>query len=238
MTIYLSEKGLLSSPNITTTLVKPNNLSGAMEALGKPPGTVPILSLGDGRYIKQSLAILEYFEDICDEYQMKRGKKEESENNWLEQANLESLRGGTALERARMREIVGLVEEATTFFVIAAHKGTAVFTGVEEQNPITSRLALESCKMNLQKVEEYYLEREERKGDKRRDHVTLADIVLFCLLQFAKEHFGVDLIDALESLRTFYEWFEKRESARIEEGFYPVEFRSLAQTWLKEECDS
>ncbi|CZR67309.1 uncharacterized protein PAC_17208 [Phialocephala subalpina] len=62
--IYLAEKGLLGSTGIkitpgTTTVT-------SMTAPGKPPGSVPFLSFGDGRYIKQSVTILEYFEDVCD----------------------------------------------------------------------------------------------------------------------------------------------------------------------------
>jgi hypothetical protein len=112
--IYLSEKHIINSPSLTITTCTQNGLK--MEAPGKPPGTIPILSLGNGKHIKQSLAILEYFEDICDEAE-KSGNKTEL----FEHAG-SSMRGKTPEERARIREIVVLADEATSHFAVAAHK--------------------------------------------------------------------------------------------------------------------
>src|SRR6478752_7223572 len=64
--IYLAEKNLLKSPLIKVTEVTVSPNSNSLTAPGKPKGTAPILRLPHGKFIKQSIAILEYFEDICD----------------------------------------------------------------------------------------------------------------------------------------------------------------------------
>lgn len=102
--IYLAERGLLNSLHLKIT---PVILSGAtMTASGKPPGTLPILSLGNGHFIKQSIAVLEYFEDICD-----AAKISNSTDTTRAKLGLEggpSMRGDTPDEKARTRQILGL----------------------------------------------------------------------------------------------------------------------------------
>jgi glutathione S-transferase len=122
---YLTEKHLLHSPSLKITPCTQTALK--LSALGKPPGTVPILSLGKGTYIKQSLAILEYFEDICDEA-AKTGNK----TGLFENAG-GGMRGTTMEERARVREVVGLACEATEAFGVAAHKVRFPFLSLSPQ---------------------------------------------------------------------------------------------------------
>jgi glutathione S-transferase len=122
--LYLTSKNLLSSTLIKITPVAP--LPTGMTAPGKPPGSVPILRLPDGTFIKQSLAIIEFFEDICEnpdpakEWQVELARTTNREIG---------MRGRTAEEKARTREVLGLVDEASSQFSFACHKGTYVNEG-------------------------------------------------------------------------------------------------------------
>jgi glutathione S-transferase len=184
--LYLSEKGLDSSPSIKIT---PVTITGTtMEAPGKPPGSVPILRLPDGTFIKQSVAILEYLEDLCDdpdpaqEWQVQLSKSA---------TNKISMRGESAKEKARTREILALADEASSQFGFACHKGTALFVPLEQTNALTAKLALEYCKKNLKLLEEnYFAEDSGRLGQR----TTIAHCVLYSLLQFSKELYGIDLL--------------------------------------------
>src|SRR6478735_8247794 len=63
--IYLSEKGLLSSPLIKITKVE-ITVKGVEGPENTPKGSFPVLRLPNGDLIRQSIAILDYFEDICE----------------------------------------------------------------------------------------------------------------------------------------------------------------------------
>lgn len=226
MLIYLHEKGLFDSPHIKVTpvTISPN---GEMIAPGKPKGTVPVLALPDGTFIKQSLAILDYLEDICDNPQ------EEWQKDLTARAK-PSMRGGSSRERATTREIIALADEAASLFGFACHKGTKLFATREPADPSAARFAMAWVKKNLKLLEAYYEGRFEG-DDSDGDEVTVADCVLFSLLQFAKELYAQDLVADAEflNLRRFYNVFKEKESARIPEDFYPREFKELACVWLE-----
>jgi glutathione S-transferase len=226
--LYLSEKGLDSSPAIKITPV--TITSTGMEAPGKPPGSVPILRLPDGTFIKQSVAILEYLEDLCD--------NPDPAQDWQIQLaksaiNKTSMRGATPKEKVRTREILALADEASSQFCFACHKGTALFVPMEQTNALTAKLALEYCKKNLKVLEDNYLA--EHTPFRDGDHLTIAHCVLYSLLQFSRELYGVDLLSEpeLPALQSFYEMAKNRESfARIGEPQYPGEIKRLACQWL------
>ncbi|RDL42276.1 uncharacterized protein BP5553_02255 [Venustampulla echinocandica] len=223
--LYLSEKRLLNSPDLKITTCTMSGLK--MVAPGKPPGTLPILVTGPDEHIKQSIAIMEYFEDVCDN----------PESRFQQAAP--SMRGKTPEERARTREIVLLAEEATTYFSTAAHKGNAMFALMEEQDPKSSRLAMESCRKTLKVLEEYYQDDRRFEGpknttDSEGSGVTIGDCVLFSLLQFSKRFYERDLVEKLHNLRKFYEGFAERESAQVKEEVYPDDTRALASHWIPE----
>ncbi|RYP90823.1 hypothetical protein DL770_003084 [Monosporascus sp. CRB-9-2] len=224
--IYLHEKGLIESPHLKITPVT-ISAAGKMEAPGKPPGTVPILKLPNGSFIKQSVAILNYFEDICDNPQ-------EDWHRELAGLSRKNMRGNTAEERAHMREVLALADQVGSLFSFAARKGTKLFVPIETSSAEGSRLALEWCKRDLKLLEAYY------EGDKRLENggadaaTTIADCALFAFLQYSKEMHAVDLLaePELPNLKRFYENFKERESAKIEEGFYPEDLRQLTSQWL------
>ncbi|RYP12955.1 hypothetical protein DL767_010981 [Monosporascus sp. MG133] len=224
--IYLHEKGLIESPHLKITPVT-ISAAGKMEAPGKPPGTVPILKLPNGSFIKQSVAILDYFEDICDNPQ-------EDWHRELAGLSRKNMRGNTAEERAHTREVLALADQAGSLFTFAARTGTELFVPLETSSAEASRLAMEWCKRNLKLLDAYY------EGDKRIENggadaaTTIADCALFAFLQYSKAMHAVDLLAEPEllNLKRFYENFKGRESAKIEEGLYPEDLRQLASKWL------
>lgn len=227
--LYLAEKGLDSCPAIKVTSCSVTN-TGTMEAPGKPPGSVPILRLPDGTFIKQSVAILEYLEDVCDHPDLTQ--------DWQLQIasaarNRGSMRGKTAQEVARTREILALADEASTFFGFACHKGSALFMPLEQTSALAGKLALEYCRKNLKILEEdYFAEQTSLFGSGSR--VSIAHCVLYSLLHFSRRLYGVDLLSEpeLPALRKFYESFEKRDMDRVGEIQYPEEVARLARQWL------
>lgn len=225
--LYLTEKGLLSSPLLKITEVTPAYTG--MTAPGKPPGSVPILRLPDGTFIRQSLAIIEFFEDVCDspdpekDWQIELSKTANRETN---------MRGSTAEEKARTREILALVDEASTHFCFAGHKGTALFVPLETTNALTAELAMEFCKKTLRLVEENYVTESRLSIDNGR--VSIADCVFYSLLQFSGGVYGVDLLSApeLPTLQRLREMLRARRWIGLEEPQCPEQIKSLASQWL------
>lgn len=225
--LYLAEKGLLSSPVIKITSVMITNTG--MVAPGKPPGSVPILRLPDGTFIKQSIAIIEFFEDVCDnpdpaqDWQIELTKSANPESN---------MRGSTPEQRAKTREILGLVDEASSQFCFAAHKGTALFVPLEETNALAAKLALEYCRKTLGLVEEKYSTELSRAVDSGR--ISIADCVLSSLLQFSEGVYGVDLLSGpeLPLLRSLRGMLRTRSFTGLKEPQCPEEIKNLAGQWL------
>ncbi|KAI0103454.1 hypothetical protein F4814DRAFT_431508, partial [Daldinia grandis] len=195
--VYLHEKGLLNSPHIKVTQV---TISPTAEIIapGKPKGTVPILALPDGTFIKQSVAILDYFEDICD-------SPDEDWQKDIAATAKPSMRGGTTRGRATTKEILGLVDEATPMFGFAYHKGSKLFLEMEPTNTVASGMAMSIVRRNMKLLEPYYEGRFEGDGSET-EKVTIADCDFFSFLQFSKELYGIDLVADSESrnLRRFY----------------------------------
>ncbi|KAI1807018.1 hypothetical protein F4811DRAFT_507864 [Daldinia bambusicola] len=223
--IYLHEKGLLNSPHIKVT---PVTISPTVETVAprKPKGTVPILALPDGSFIKQSVAILDYFEDICDNPQ------EEWQEDIATTAKA-SMRGADARKRATTREILALSDEAGSMFGFACHKGSKVFQSMEPANPVAASLAIGFVKRNMKLLEPYYEGRFREGSSTDAEKVTIADCVLFSLLQFSKELYRVDLLadPELINLKRFCGAFKERDSAKIPDDFYPQDLKELASVW-------
>ncbi|KAK5047166.1 hypothetical protein LTR84_007109 [Exophiala bonariae] len=64
--------------------------------------------------------------------------------------------------------------------------------------------------------------------------VTIADCVLFSLLQFAYVVYGVELFAEFPHVEEFYRWFEMRDSARLEGMLEDENVKLLASHWIKE----
>jgi glutathione S-transferase len=225
--LYLTEKGLLSAPVLTVTPVTITQTG--MVAPGKPPGSVPILRLPDGSFIKQSLAIIEFFEDVCDSPDPSKDWQIELAGTANQKANM---RGSTSEEKAKTREILALVDEASSQFCFACHKGTALFVPLEETNALAAKLALEYCRKTLKLVEENYAADIERSIDSGR--VSIADCVLHSLLLFSEGVYGVDLLFGpdLPVLQRLRKMLQTRDSKGLEAPLCPEQVKSLACQWL------
>ena len=218
--IYLGKKGLLDSGIIKITPV--DFQTGAP---GKPEGTTPILRLPNGSFIKQSLAILEYFEDICD------NPREEWQKKLASYSKQPTMRGDSAEDRARMRSILGLADEAMALYGFACHKGSRLFETLEPSSPEGAKMAMEWSKKNLKLIEKYY------DGDVRFETgggaSTIADCVLFSLLQFANNLYSCDLLEdpQLPALKRFYDNFKERKSTAVPRDLYPSQLKEIASQW-------
>ena len=231
----MAEKRITSSMvQITDVDFTGNN----MTAPGKPPGSVPLLSIPvsnvspDKRlFIRQSLPILEYLEDI------------NAQN--VAEGTMPEMRGHTALQCARTREMMVLADEATNYFRIAAYKGTKLFQSIGvETCARTAAFALQDCHRALSTLEKLASpagllvdlsgeeEREAGATGAETTTVTIADCVLFSLLQYVKELYGMDITERHLRLRAFYETFAKRECASIPDDFYPLDIKTLARQWI------
>ncbi|KAH6682174.1 hypothetical protein F5X68DRAFT_263190 [Plectosphaerella plurivora] len=227
--LYLAEKGLDSCPAIKITSCSINN-KGMMEAPGKPPGSVPILRLPDGTFIKQSVAILEYLEDVCDnpdptkEWQLQMADAARDRG---------SMRGETVQEVARTREILALADEASTLFGFACHKGSVLFVPIEQTSALAAKLVLEYCRKDLKILEDNYFA-EQTSLARNGGRASIAHCVLYSLLHFSRKLYGIDLLSGpeLPALRTFYESFKERDVERVGEMQYPEEVAKLARQWL------
>jgi glutathione S-transferase len=231
--LYLAEKGLLSSPLLRITPVTITQTG--MTAPGKPSGSVPILRLPDGSFIKQSLAMIEFFEDVCDSPDPSQDWQAELAKTANRQI---SMRGSTAEEKARTKEVLALVDEASTQFCFAAHKGTAFFVPLEKTNAAAAELAMEYCKKTLMLVEEKYAAELSRSVDRGR--VSIADCVFYSLMQFSEGVYGVDLLSEpeLPVLRRLRGMLRTRSWDGLEEAQCPKQIRSLASQWLPVERDT
>ena len=239
--IYLAEKQLLDSHSIKITPAT-TTVTLKTTAPGKPPGSLPILALGNGTFIKQSIPIIEYFEDLCDGVQSLPPYNPSSNRGLLEEqpemfaAAKGTMRGRTAEEKARTREVLGLVDEGTTQFSFACHHGSAMFSLMEKQSPATSKIAMKACRKTMTLIESYYTEDQRFKvpGQEIHHGSTIADCVLFALVQFAEIMYGIDLVQGLPALQKFKAWFEMRKSAQVDVMLYDENLRKVASHWIEE----
>lgn len=109
--IYLAEKKINGIERVALDALDPE--VGSRMASLSPQGTVPALETEDGTIIGSSIAILEYLE---------------------ERFPSPDMIGATPEARARTREFVSVIDEATNQFGIWCHKGSPMFANQEEQS--------------------------------------------------------------------------------------------------------
>lgn len=259
--IYLHEKNLIHSPYLTISpplSTKPpptaasnqnSNTIPRAATVPKPKGSLPVLTSPDGTTINSSLAIITFLEDLCDGTQSSPPYSPNSHQESHHQTHgynvsisgeaQPSMRGSTAEERARHDEIIALVDEATTLFELAARNGSAMFTPLQRQDLGASKMALRGRREVLGKVEELYREnvRLDEGGEPREEQVTVADVVLYTLLEFAQEMYGVDFTKGSDVLGRFFKGFRVRESVGVEgnsDEVWETNLTLLANHWVVE----
>lgn len=218
ITIYLKEKGIIDDFDIVPVNITQD---GQEPAPGKPVGSMPILEIqpptlnkdgtakDDGHYIFQSRAILEFLEDTY-------GPDSRPE--------MRDMRGSTPEDRAKVREMMDVLEEGVSFFGFYVHNASKLFEGMEEQSAEAARKGKERMERMFDLLESMA----ERDGPwlaSKETGPTILDCVALATVQFAREVYQVDLVSGRERLRKMCEAFELREGSRME-GF-PAMIRDL-----------
>lgn len=192
--IYLAERNLLS-----TVRIIPLSISQTTGGMVPPPGyptppkgTVPILEISPGVYLRQSLAILQY----------------------LERTYPPPGAAVTPFAAARVTELLSAIDETCSFLGVWLHQSSAIFAGVEVQHEDAARVGMNTAKKQLGVLEALaeptgvWLD-----GGKEP---TIADCVLAATALFMAHFYGFDLCEGRERLSRVVDAFKKRPSTRLE----------------------
>ena len=184
--IYLAEKGLRIE-HVSVNIVSGENRQP--EFLKKNPlGGLPVLELDDGSYLTESLAIMEYLEELNPE---------------------PSLVGKTPRERARARELERICELGVMGQIAGYFQNTSPFmAGRMKQTPEGAENAGNRLAANLKVVDAAIGNSPFVAGKSP----TIADCTLYAALEFAQ--FAEAPIDpGCKNVARWFESFQKRPSA-------------------------
>src|SRR5262245_5818057 len=184
--VYLAEKGikvpceqvdLVSGKNRTPEFLKKN-----------PAGGLPVLELDDGSYLPESLAIMEYFEELHPTPPMI---------------------GTTPIERARTRALERICELGVMGRVAVVFQNTHPFmAGRLKQSADAAENGRNMLAASLKVLDAEIGNRPFVAGDKP----SIADCTLFAAMGFA-EFAGVTIDPACKNVHRWYESFKQRPSA-------------------------
>jgi glutathione S-transferase len=185
--VYLAEKGInvplepvdiISGQNRTPEFLRKN-----------PSGGLPVLELDDGTYLPESLAIMEYFEDLHPE---------------------PAMIGTTPIERARTRAAERIAELGVLTPVGTIFQNTHPFmAGRLKQSADAAENARNRLQANL-KVLDDLIGRQPFVAGARP---TIADCTLLAALDFAT-FAGVTIDPSFGNVARWYETFKQRPSAQ------------------------
>jgi glutathione S-transferase len=186
LNVYLAEKGI-EIPHQHIDIVKGEQSTPEFLAIN-PRGALPVLELDDGSHLCESLAIIEYLEELHPEPPMI---------------------GTTPLERARVREIERTIDMGVLLraarIVHNRRSPLPGFAGI----PAVAARELERWPGILRIVDE-------RIGDQpfvAGDHPTIADCTLFAGLRFGSFG-GLEVDPECRNLSRWHEAFKRRPSAQ------------------------
>jgi glutathione S-transferase len=185
--VYLAEKG------ITVPLESVDIISGqnrAPEFLKKNPlGGLPVLELDDGSYLPESLAIMEYFEELHPDPPMI---------------------GTTPTERARTRAAERIAELGVLAQVGTIFQNTHPFmAGRIKQSPDAAENARTRLNSSLKVLDDMLGAQPFVAGSRP----TIADCTLFAALEFGA-FAGVEIDPAHKNVHRWQESFKQRPSAQ------------------------
>jgi glutathione S-transferase len=185
--VYLKEKGL-DVPLAPVDIMQGQNRTPEFLARN-PLGGLPVLELDDGSHLTESLAIMEYFEDLHPN---------------------PAMIGTTPLERARVRELERISEIGVMSGVGTVFQNTSpFFAGRIKQSPEAAETARARIANSLKVLDARIGSRPFVAGERP----TIADCTLFAALAFG-EFAGVPLdAAAFPNVARWYEGFQKRPSA-------------------------
>jgi glutathione S-transferase len=151
--IYLEEKKFESGmiTKVPTWFTPDRTTESSLDFPPKPAGSIPILAIRNGKegqfvYIRQSLAILNYLEDLA-----------EDSNSRLK-ACTPSMRGTTPLEKARVAELLALLDECCITFAYWCVFGA--FTFPQTTNVAAAQVTKRCLFMRLATIESYMSDRD------------------------------------------------------------------------------
>jgi glutathione S-transferase len=184
--VYLGEKKL-DIPQETVDIASGQNRTP--EFLKKNPlGGLPVLELDDGSILTESLAIIEYLEELNPKPPML---------------------GTNPVERARIREIERICELGVMGTIATYFQNTHPFmAGRLKQSPDAAENAKTRLANNLKVVDE-------KIGGKKfvaGDQPSIADCTLLAAIEFG-EFAGVPLDPSYENVTRWYAAFKERPSA-------------------------
>ncbi len=184
--VYLAEKGL-SIPMEQVDLTKGEHRTP--EFLSKNPmGSLPVLELDDGSHLTESLAIIEYFEELYPDPPMI---------------------GTEPLERARVRELERLAETSVFNRIARIFFNTSPVFASAQQIPAAAEQAVAGLPNALRILDEAVGERPFVAGDRP----TIADCTLFAAFEHAKLA-NVVIDPCHKNLMRWYAAFQQRPSAK------------------------
>jgi glutathione S-transferase len=184
--VYLAEKGLELTLETVDIMTQQNRTP---EFLKKNPlGGLPVLELDDDNHLTESLAIMEYFEELHPEKPMI---------------------GRTPLERARTREVERIAEIGVLAPTGAIFQNTSpFFAGRVKQSADAAETARLRLAANLTVLDH-------KIGDKpfvMGNEPTIADCTLFAAIKFG-EFAGTPLDRGFRNVARWFDAFAKRPSA-------------------------
>src|SRR5215510_4688301 len=185
--VYMAEKGIklpieevdiMSGKNRTPEFLKRNPLGG-----------LPVLELDDGSHLTESLAIMEYLEELHPK---------------------PSLLGNTPLERARVREAERICEIGVLGNVGTIFQNTHPFFAQRvKQSPDAAANAKNRLNASLKVLDGRLATRKFVAGDSP----TIGDCTLLAALDFAS-FAGIELDPAFSNVHRWYADFKQRPSAQ------------------------
>lgn len=197
--IYIAEKNI-EVERISIDIVAGENRKPEFLKVN-PAGTVPVLQLEDGTIIRESIAIVEYLEEVYPHT---------------------NLLGTTAFERAQTRQAVQMINETyNAFNLYCGHTSTA-FRNRLDQSSEVAEVMYQQFRKGLRQINDLFTNGPFLFGQ----DVTYADCALFASAQFAKELYKSPIPDECPKIRVFYEEFAKRPSSIKPE--YPTAIAAIA----------
>ncbi len=186
--VYLREKGL-ELPRVTVNLV--HGEQNRPEFLAKNPnGALPVLELDDGRCITESLAILEYLEELHPEPPMI---------------------GRDPVERALVRSFERFVDlNVLIRLARIVHNSASPLPGFQGVPEIAA-----AERSRLPKVLRIVDERIGKGPFALGEKPTIADCTLYAGLRFAETAGGLEVPAEHPNLRRWYRDFSKRPSTQL-----------------------
>jgi glutathione S-transferase len=176
--IPLSEVDILSGQNRTPEFLRKNPLGG-----------LPVLELDDGTYLTESLAIIEYLEELHPERPMI---------------------GMNPIERARVRELERIIELGILGAIATIFQNTSLFFAKRvKQSPEAAENAKQRLASTLAIIDAKIGDRPFVTGDRP----TIADCTLFAALFFG-ELTGTPLDPSAANVARWYESFKRRPSVQ------------------------